>query len=102
MSFDRGVTHPLVAVDKGMVLDQGEAQRRCLRDKGGVEIVATEGLLRLTESGLEKSKITKTMRTAGLGDDQVVKLQNLSEAEVTRHRQVGASNGTKSRSLHSD
>jgi hypothetical protein len=65
-----------------------EAKRRRLRDQGGIEIVAPEGLLRLAESGFQEAEVAKTVRTAGLGDDQVVKLQYLSEAEVSRHRSL--------------
>ena len=42
----------------------------------------------MAERGLQKAEVAKTVGTAGLEDDQVVKLQYLSEAEVSRHRSL--------------
>ena len=44
----RGVADPLVAIDKGMITDEREPDRRCLLDQSRIEFPAIEGHPRLS------------------------------------------------------
>ena len=55
-------------------------------NEAGVEIVASKGLLRLAESRFQHAEIPKTVGTTGLRDDPIVKVEDLSQAEVADHR----------------
>lgn len=66
------MTDALVAVDEGMILDQGEAQGCGFRNETGIQIVAAERLLGLAEGGLQQAEIPKAVGTTGLGDDHVM------------------------------
>jgi hypothetical protein len=61
----RRMSDALVAIDKGMPLDQREAQRGGHLSQRGIQINTTEGGLRLRDRRLKRSEITKSHRAAG-------------------------------------
>jgi len=69
-----------------MVLDQGEARRGCPLYEAGVQVLATDSLPGLSESRLQQTKITQSIRPARFGEHATVKSEDLSQAEVPRQR----------------
>lgn len=56
--FHGGVPDARVAVEKYVILNQREGQRRRLRERIRVQLLAIECQPRLCKRGLEKAKIT--------------------------------------------
>jgi hypothetical protein len=78
-----GMTNALVAIDEGMVLDEGEAQSRCLAREARIEVGSAEGLPRLGDGGLHRAEIADKRLLPALVHDEAVEKQHLSQAEVS-------------------
>ena len=77
-----GVSHPFVAVYEGMILNQPEAQRGRLLQKGLIEIRAVEGLLRLAHRRLEGAEISKSGRAPALVKQAGMQREDLGKGEI--------------------
>jgi len=76
------VAHTLVAVDKGMIGNQGKRERDSLFFKIPIEITTGKTEPRLCDGRFQGSEIPKLPRTTGLLDYPPMELQDLSEREV--------------------
>lgn len=56
--FHRGMNDTLVAVDEWVALHQREAESCCLGDDGRIEVLTSEGGLRLGHSCLDGAEVT--------------------------------------------
>ena len=63
--FHGSVPYSLVAIDKGVVLNQREAERCRLINQRGIQIGAAKGSLRLDDRRLKCAKITDAGCAAG-------------------------------------
>ncbi len=59
-SFHRGVPDALVAIQKRVVMNEGETQRGSLVHQREVEIYAAEGRSRLSECGIESTQVANS------------------------------------------
>jgi len=78
-----GMANALVAVDEGMVLDEGEAQSGGLARQGRIEVRSPERLPRLGDGGLHRTEVADTRLLPALFHDEAVEKQHLSQAEVS-------------------
>jgi hypothetical protein len=75
----------LVAVDEGMIRDQGEAKGGGLVDGRRVQFDSAERSVRLCQRRLEKTKIAEARGAAGLLQEAAVKVDDLPQREVAHH-----------------
>lgn len=79
------MANPLVAVDKGMIADQGEPNGRSLLDQRRIEIPAVKGHPRLGHGRREARRVTNPSGAARLVDHQPVKRDHLVHSEEAGH-----------------
>jgi hypothetical protein len=80
--FHRGMSDALVAIDEGMTLNQGEAQRRSLFSQRRVQVDATECGLWLGDGGLERAEISDAGRATRRLEELAVQVDDLPQGEV--------------------
>jgi len=73
----------LVAVDEGVVLDEGKAESGGLVDEGRVQILAAKSHPRLRQSGFECTFVSHPGRAARVGDDELVKEENFLHGKMS-------------------
>jgi len=78
-NLDRGMSHPLVAVDERMIRDQRESQRCGLLRYRRIEICTIETLSRLRHGRLEESEVANANTSARLGGNAFVENQDFAQ-----------------------
>lgn len=84
--FKRRVSDTFVAVDKRMIENQREAERRCFFFKRRIQLSAVERGSRLRHSGFERAQVANGKRATANGDDAFVQAQNFRDCEKARQR----------------
>ena len=77
------MANTLIAIDEGMIRHEGKAQGCSFLDDRGVEVCTAKGGGRLCQGGFEQAKIANPGCPAGLCKHPPVKVNDLTEREVS-------------------
>jgi hypothetical protein len=75
----------LVAIDEGVIEDEGEAERCRFRRKVGIQVSITETLAWLSKRRLKGVDVSNSASTTPPCQDRLVKLHNFSKGEIPSH-----------------
>jgi hypothetical protein len=78
-NLERGVSHPLVAVDEGMIRNERETQGCSLLRYRRIEICTVETLSGLCHGRLEEPEVANADTSARLGGNAFVENQDLAQ-----------------------
>src|SRR5262245_61095778 len=81
--FHRGVTDTLVAVDEWVALHEREAKRCCLGDRGRIEVLTSEGCLRLGHSSLDDAEVANACGATARRKNPLVEGEDLRQGQIT-------------------
>ena len=79
------MSNALVAVDEGVIEDEGEAERCRFRREVGIQVSITETLAWLSKGRLKGINVSNSTSTTPPFQDELVKLQNFSKGEISSH-----------------
>ena len=79
------MSNALVAIDEGVIEDEGETERCGFRREVGIQVSITETLAWLSKGRLKGVDVSNSASTTPPFKDGLVKLQNLSEGEIPSH-----------------
>jgi hypothetical protein len=79
------MSHALVAIDEGVIEDEGEAERCRFRREVGIQVSTTETLAWLSKGRLKGVDVSNSTSAPPPFQDGLVKLQNLCEGEIPSH-----------------
>ena len=73
------MTDALIAINKGMILNQRKTQTSNLQQKVRIQIETTKGLQRLGEGSFQQAEIPDSSRTTALLNEAAVKFKHFGQ-----------------------
>jgi len=79
------MSNAFVAIDEGVIEDEGEAERCRFRMEVGIQVSITETLAWLSKGRLKGVDVSNSASTTPPFQDGLVKLQNFCKGEIPSH-----------------
>ena len=79
------MSNALVAIDEGMIENEGETERCRFRREVGIQVRITEALSWLSKGRLKGVDVSNSASTPPPFQDGLVKLQDFGKGEISSH-----------------